>query len=602
MIGGVTEAVEQRNADCKDSKFVGDLLLIFGPEGGVLHGRNRTSPSSILAQTNEWSLYSFPTTPHWKGYPLMDFSFGNWQVWLLGEIYGVSDTEEAQRLVKDSIEGVRNFSKLNGHYLVLAWNSEKLQWNLWTNRLGTLHAYRAKNAIGTCFNTIARVAGNSDLDIEGILGFFAFGFFPQNRTYCKAIQIIRPSTHEVFDASGRKISEKRYWSWLFNPDTARNYENTVDEFGSVLHEVMADLCRDGKIMIPISGGLDSRSTVAAIYENNNSTIEDLRAFSYGYTPHSVELRIARRIAMARNIPFDSVLISKYLFESLSDILDAVEGFQDVTQSRQASVAQHLRGHGDYVIAAHWGDVWLDDTDAGVMRNDNEIQSAAMKKFRKPSRWLLENFNFSLPGTKSIDDVLLQMIDEELSGLNGIDDSEFKLKALKTEQWSFRWTTSSLRAYQLGAFPRLPFYDTRIIDFFSTVPSDFVRERRLQVDYLKRFAPDLARISWQVFDANLYSYQHYQTWLLPKRVFKKLRRVFSSRPEIHRNWEAQFLHDEGRTALRQYLTSGPGSNIEEFFPSAKIQSLLDELFVSPSPENGYVVAMLLTFAAWLGKDA
>ena len=159
-------------------------------------------------------------------------------------------------------------------------------------------------------------------------------------------------------------------------------------------------------------------------------------------------------------------------------------------------------------------------------------------------------------------------------MNGIDDPEFKLKALKTEQWSFRWTTSSLRAYQLGAFPRLPFYDTRIVDFFSTVPSDFVRERRLQVDYLKRFAPDLARISWQVFDANLYSYQHYQTWLLPKRVFKKLQRVFSSRPEIHRNWEAQFLHEEGRTALKQYLSSGAGSKIEEFFPSAKIQSLLE----------------------------
>ena len=60
-------------------------------------------------------------------------------------------------------------------------------------------------------------------------------------------------------------------------------------------------------------------------------------------------------------------------------------------------------------------------------------------------------------------------------------------------------------YQAGAFPRLPFYDTRLADFFATVPTAFVKGRRLQIDYLKRFAPDLARIKWQAYDTNLYRY-------------------------------------------------------------------------------------------------
>ena len=33
--------------------------------------------------------------------------------------------------------------------------------------------------------------------------------------------------------------------------------------------------------------------------------------------------------------------------------------------------------------------------------------------------------------------------------------------------SFRWTTTSLRMFQAAAFPRLPFYDTRMADFFSS---------------------------------------------------------------------------------------------------------------------------------------
>lgn len=601
MIGGTTEPVERLEADRSISQFVGDLLLIFGPQRGVLHGRNQTSPASILAQNDEWSLYSFPTTSHWKGYPITEFSFPDWRVWLLGEIYGVSDSEEGQAIVKDSIIGLRDFTKLNGHYLVFAWNSKNSQWNIWTNRLGTLHAYNGKNAIGTCFNTIVKASGDLELDSEGILGFFSFGFFPQDRTYCKGVRIIRPATHEVYNAAGIKISERRYWNWIFNPDTARSYDKTIEEFAGLLHEIMSDLCRDGKIALPISGGLDSRSTVAAIFEKDSDIINNLRAFSYGYTRDSKEIRIARLIAAARNIPFDSYLIPKYLFDSLSSIHDAIEGFQDLTLSRQASVSKHLGDHSDYVIAAHWGDVWLDDV--GEVKNDNEILSAALQKFRKRgSNWLLQNVHPNLLQNRDVEKMLSRMIEQELSPLAGIDDPEFRLKALKTEQWSFRWTTSSIRSYQLGVFPRLPFYDTRMIDFFATVPSDFVRERRMQVDYLIRFAPDLARVRWQVYDRDLFRYKRSETWHLPKRAFNKVRRILTRQPHIQRNWEAQFLNEQGRIALKQYLLSGAGSKIEEFFPSAGIESLLDDLYNSPSSEKGYAVSMLLTFAAWLAKDA
>ena len=50
-----------------------------------------------------------------------------------------------------------------------------------------------------------------------------------------------------------------------------------------------------------------------------------------------------------------------------------------------------------------------------------------------------------------------------------------------EQWSARWTTASLRMFQSAAFPRLPFYDTRLADFFATVPTPLVAGRRLQID-------------------------------------------------------------------------------------------------------------------------
>jgi hypothetical protein len=364
-----TESSQSKKVDIPNQKFTGDLLLIFNQNSLVLRGRNSSGPPEVLAQQNEWTLYSFPQSSRWKGYPLVHFSFDEWQVWVVGEIYGAGDSTWASKRVKDAIQQ-HNLSSLNGHYLLFAWNSQKREWNIWTNRLATIHAYQAEiengSVIGTCFGSVARTAGKSDYDEYGLLGFFAFGFFPENRTYYKNVRVLRPSTHEIYNSSGTLISSKRYWNWSFQPDHQRSYDDTVTEFASVLRNVMTDLCQSGKIAIPISGGLDSRSAVAAAPSG------ELWSFSYGYASDSTETKIARQIAAARNIHFEAFTIKPYLMELLPYITEAVEGFQDLTQTRQAAVNDQLRSHADYVIAAHWGDVWLDAFGLPEKQTEDEI--------------------------------------------------------------------------------------------------------------------------------------------------------------------------------------------------------------------------------------
>ncbi len=82
----------------------------------------------------------------------------------------------------------------------------------------------------------------------------------------------------------------------------------------------------------------------------------------------------------------------------------------------------------------------------------------------------------------------QIVQREIQALGDIEDAGFLVKAFKTDQWSARSTTASLRAYQMAAFPRLPFYDNRLVDFFTTVPSKQVAGRKLEIAYLQRFAP------------------------------------------------------------------------------------------------------------------
>ena len=76
----------------------------------------------------------------------------------------------------------------------------------------------------------------------------------------------------------------------------------------------------------------------------------------------------------------------------------------------------------------------------------------------------------------------------------------------------------------------------------------MKKRSFQIEYLKRFAPDLAKVRWQPFDADLYEYKYFNTWLLPRRIIKKIRRTLSGQTTIQRNWE---VHSSMATALRNY---------------------------------------------------
>ena len=281
----------------------------------------------------------------------------------------------------------------------------------------------------------------------------------------------------------------------------------------------------------------------------------------------------------------------------------MEGFQDITQCRQASVVDEIASHADYLVAAHWGDVWLDDmglANESKSNDDDFMLAHVLHKMEKPGReWLLDHLCRPRLGNDEPGTVLRQMLQREMSHLNHIEDPDFRIKALKTDQWSFRWTTASLRMFQAAAFPRLPFYDSRLTDFFCTVPSRFVSGRRLQIDFLKRFAPDLARITWQVYDTNLFRYQHSNSWLLPKRAFKKGWRVLTKKRIIQRNWEAQFLSDEGKRGLGQWLLR-QGLRLHEFVEPVVIRQLLDSFYASPEKGPGYTVSMLLTFSAWLER--
>jgi len=591
----------------REDTFIGDLLLTFGWDEQNLTTRITGSRWKPVKKESNWKIWTVETNENWKGFPLKFFSTEYYSVWLMGELYG-KPSESFSNLTKFHDE---EMVRLNGHFFLMAWDKHNHKWHILTDRFGTFHAYYSKDgqqaAIGTFAPAVAAVASHRKLDWLGLAGFFSFGFFPQDRTYFDDLRILKPASHYILDEKGRLMEEKRYWRWWHKPNLQRSYDDTVVEFDHIINKVISEETFNGRVAIPISGGLDSRSIVAAASQTKEgkSLSSSLWSYSYGYNDDSIETCIARKIASARNLSFQAFTIQPYLFDRLDLIMSSVEGFQDITQCRQAAVTDEIASHADYLIAGHWGDVWLDDI--GLVNNrsqklDNDyIFSHAFKKIRKSGRtWLLENICLPQLRRENPETLLNQMMEKEMATLQHIEDPDFRVKAFKTDQHAFRWTLASLRMFQPAAFPRLPFYDTRMADFFCTVPSKFLRKRQLQIDFLKRFAPDLAKITWQAYDTDLFKYQHFNSWLLPKRASKKAWRILMRKQVFERNWEVQFMGTEGRQGLNYWLLRA-GLRLHEFVSPQKVGILLDSFYNAPLEQGrGYTVCMLLTFSVWLEK--
>jgi hypothetical protein len=182
----------------------------------------------------------------------------------------------------------------------------------------------------------------------------------------------------------------------------------------------------------------------------------------------------------------------------------------------------------------------------------------------------------------------------------VDDPSVRLLALKTEQWSWRWTQATLRAFRAATEPRLPFYDPRVADLVLRLPAALLAERRVQVELLRRRAEDLARVEWQAVEADLFALRHERTWRLPRRALRRLSRRLRPPTARLRNWEVQLLGPDGRAGLAPWLLE-PGAPIHDWVDRAAVADLVDGLHAHPTdPARGYAVATLLTLAAWKAR--
>ena len=394
-----------------------------------------------------------------------------------------------------------------------------------------------------------------ELDYKAICVFGALGFFLDTDTYWKDKKVLPPASINKIDDAGYLISSKPWFEWYYKPKQI-NLSEAATNFGELFEEIVKEQCKDKKVILPISGGLDSRSQAVALHKLGVA----VKSYSYSFENGYNEAGISKKIAEKCDFPFQEFTVSKsYLWNKINELATINKCYSEFTHPRQMAVIDDIEKLGDVFSLGHWGDVLFDSENLQRNYSNEDLIPKIKKKILKKGGLELATSlwqNWELEG--EFEDYLDRRILTLLSKIK-IDNSNAKIRAFKSMYWAPRWTSINLSVFARNKEIYLPYYDDRMCKFICEVPESLLNDRQIQIEYIKRTYPSVAKIVWQ--DAKpFHLYNHYlaKTHLrLPFRIVDKLKREFENfqgKKFVQRNWELQFLEADDKGKLIDYLQS------------------------------------------------
>lgn len=444
-----------------------------------------------------------------------------------------------------------------------------------------------------------KVTAPHELDKKAICIFAATGFFLETDTYWKDLKVLPPASINTIDDHGFWIESKPWFQWHYNPRNI-SFESALDEFTYLFEKICKEQAQDKMVLLPLSGGLDSRTQAIAFSKLSNP----VTAYSYSFKNGFSESSIAKEMAKVCGFDFKEFTInSGYLWSKLEELSSLNHCYSEFTHPRQMAVLEDFKKMDGVFSLGHWGDV-LFDSGAAEGTEENKILDQLYKKVIKKGGLELANAlwqEWELEG--AFEDYLRYRMESMLAKIK-IDNVSAKVRAFKSLSWAARWTSVNLTVFEAAHPFQLPYYDDRMCEFICTIPEEYLADRKLQIAYIKQQSPDLAKITWEAQRPfNLYNFQNNKfPHNLPYRISNKLKQVIKEklgRPFIQRNWELQFLGIKNDEKLQEHLF---GENLNPILSKKLLLEFYNNFKVIDSVKYSHPLSMLLTFSVWCKRES
>jgi len=445
--------------------------------------------------------------------------------------------------------------------------------------------------------TIAKVQGKHELDLEAICLFIAFGFFLDTDSYWKDEIILSPGSEYTLDKDNYITSAKKWFQWHYTPKEI-SFEDTLEEFTNFFETIVKEQTSDKNVILPISGGIDSRTQAVALRNHPN-----VKSYSYDYKGGYPETKIAKKIADKCQFPFQSLSVPKgYLWNCIEELAEINQCYSEFTHPRQMAFLDNFKDMGNVFSLGHMGDLMFDSFGLPNLPFEEEVEVLIKMLLKKGGSELANSLweSWNLEGT--FEDYYTSRIRKLLKEINIEGNTNARLRAFKTKYYVSRWSSNNLSVFDKVHPVILPYYDNRMCEFICTIPEKYLANRQLQIAYIQKRAPDLAKITWQgqkPFNLNNF-HLNKSPYNLPNRIAGKLKREYSSlmgNPYISRNWEIQFVGKKNDANLKKWLFE---SKLENLVPKDTIQKYYDNFKEKNAVNYSHPVSMLLTLALFQEK--
>lgn len=271
--------------------------------------------------------------------------------------YTNSDTEVIVHLYED--HGSDCVHHLRGMFAFALWDEGRQRLLLARDRFGKKPLHYALHQRRLLFGSeikalLAAEPTLADLDPEGLVNFFYFGYIPDPLTAFRRIQKLPPG-HLLEFANGR-IRVCRYWNL---PDYGVHEPKSEDECLEELEHRLSEAVRirlvsDVPLGALLSGGVDS-STVVALMARASS--KRVKTFSIGFSNQDFdEAHHARAVARQFDTEHHELIIEPDIEETVNHITRHMEEpFGDSSAVPTYHVCRMAREHVTVALAGDGGD-------------------------------------------------------------------------------------------------------------------------------------------------------------------------------------------------------------------------------------------------------
>ncbi len=326
---------------------------------------------------------------------------------------------------------------------------------------------------------------NPPFNEENGAEFLVTGFVTGPDTLFDGISQIQAGEYLVYGKEDESLDTHfyhRFWHRDYFPDSEEELLDRLDEIFVRVFERLIESTRGRQIVVPLSGGLDSRVIVAML---KRLGVEDVICFTYG-KKDSREVEISRQVAEALGYRWYFVEhTKKELYDcyhsdemqhhaKYSGNLTSLPHIQDFFAVRELKRAGKIRedavfvpGHQSMVAGSlmHGGIL------AGSPVRHNQLKEYTLEMLQKDiAKHYYSLWNWADTGELAvIFDSKIQMRIGEVN-IGSLEEYANALEFFEFVERKSKFIVNSVRVYEFFACEwRLPLLDTELTDFFLRVP-------------------------------------------------------------------------------------------------------------------------------------